>query len=87
MAKMIAGLDRDEQEQEVEITPEMIEAGVAIFREWEEAIDCEDAAPVLTPYVERLIIRIFRLGFRASPDGHDKTHRNLVPTAGFSAPP
>ena len=29
MPKLIAGLDRDEQEREVEITPEMIEAGAA----------------------------------------------------------
>ena len=34
MPKMIAGLDRDEQEQEVEITPEMIEAGRKAFEAW-----------------------------------------------------
>ncbi len=31
MSKMIAGLDKDEQEQEVEITPEMIEAGTSVL--------------------------------------------------------
>ena len=32
MPKMAAGLDRDEQEQKVEITPEMIEAGIEVDR-------------------------------------------------------
>ena len=43
MPKMIAGLDRDEQEREVDITPEMIEAGVEAFRRFVPYHDSREA--------------------------------------------
>ncbi len=45
MPKLIASLDRDEQEREVEITPEMKEAGVSEFRTF-VAYDDSDGAIV-----------------------------------------
>ena len=35
MPKMTAGLDRDEHEQKVDITPEMIDAGIDILMDFE----------------------------------------------------
>lgn len=54
----------------VQVTPEMVEAGVRVFREWEAQAACYDDAYALDMDAEELVGRLFKvLCGSASPRG------------------
>ncbi|MEX2451028.1 MAG: hypothetical protein WD407_09255 [Rhodospirillales bacterium] len=50
--------DARKPKDRIEITPEMIEAGVAVFRAWEESVDYNDGYAAFSDDTERLVREI-----------------------------
>jgi hypothetical protein len=47
--------------EEIEITPEMVEAGIAIYRRWESDVDYNDGRSALEPDADELVKAILSL--------------------------
>lgn len=54
-----------EKPHAIEITPEVIEAGMRVFREWETATNVDGNSEALTPQVRLLVVRLCQLSFAA----------------------
>ena len=60
MSEMIVGLGKDREKLEAEITPEMIEAGIRAYREWEARNLYFEESASLRVEVEEMLHSVFR---------------------------